>query len=113
MKRLAFCLSMLFGLVSPSDAAPYNGTGTVYLLRSHDSLYGASVDWFSVVGVSSLGACKTADGGYVVLKLRDDAKGQRMFTLVLAAKTSGTPITVWVDDTYTDSGGYCYAEAIQ
>src|SRR3989454_1620455 len=113
MKRLALGLSVLLGLVSPSYSAPHTGTGTVYLLRSHDSSLGASVDWFSLVGVSSLGACKTADAGYVVLRLRDDAKGQRMFTLVLAAKTSGTPMTVWVEDTLTDSGGYCYALAVQ
>jgi hypothetical protein len=113
MKRLALCLSMLFGLVSPSYAVLNTGTGTVYLLRSHISGFGADVDWFSLVGVSSLGACKTADAGYVVLKLRDDPKGQRMFTLVLAAKTSGMPLTVWVDDTVTDSGGYCYVLFMQ
>src|SRR2546425_1144620 len=109
MKRLAVGLRTLFGLVSPSDAAPHTGTGTVYLLRSHDSGFGGSVDWFSLVGVISLGACNTADGGYVVLRIRDDMKGQRMFTVALAAKTSGTPLTVWVDDTVTDSAGYCYA----
>ena len=113
MKRVALCLSMLFWFVSPSYAALHAGTGTVYLLRSHDSTFGAGVDWFSLVGVSSLGACKIADAGYVVLRIRDDTKGQRMFTLVLAAKTSGTPITVWVDDTVTDSAGYCYALFMQ
>ena|SRR5689334_22581380 len=113
MKRLAFGLSVLLGFVAPSYSASHSGTGTVYLLRSHDSSIGASVDWFSLVGVSSLGACKTGDAGYVVLRLRDDAKGQRMFTLVLAAKTSSTPMTVWVDDTVTDAGGYCFALAVQ
>jgi hypothetical protein len=112
MKRLAFLLSWLFLVISPSYAAPHSGTGTVYILRSHDSCCGG-VDWFSLVGVTSLGACKAADGGYVVLKLRDDAKGSRMLTLVLAAKVSGAPITVFVDDTLTDSSGYCYALAVQ
>jgi hypothetical protein len=113
MKRLLLCLSTLIGFVSPTYAAPYVGTGTVYLLRSHDLRLGADVDWFSLVGVSSLGVCKTDEGGYVVLKIRDDQRGQRMFTLVLAAKTSGTPLSVQVDDTVTDSGGYCYVQFIQ
>jgi hypothetical protein len=113
MKRLALCLSMLLALLSPSYAAVHIGTGTVYLLRSHISFFGPDEDWFSLAGVSSLGTCKTADGGYVVLRLRDDAKGQRMFTLVLAAKTAGTPLTVWVDDNDTDSAGYCWALSVQ
>jgi hypothetical protein len=117
MKRLALCLGMLFSLafslVSLGYAAPHSGTGAVYILRSYDSALGPNIDWFSLVGVSSLGTCNTADGGYVVLRIRDDAKGQRMFTLILAAKASNTPLTVWVDDTVTDSSGHCYVLAVE
>jgi hypothetical protein len=113
MKRLAFCLSLLFFLVSPSYAAVYSATGTIYILEVFDSTHGSDVDWFSLVGVSSLGACRTADAGYVVMLLRDDLKGQRMFTLALAAKTSGTPVTVQVDDAVTDSAGFCYVQYIR
>src|SRR6266404_1254714 len=112
MRRLIFCLSLLFGLISPGYATLYSATGTIYLLRSHDSRYGANADWFSLVGVSSLGLCKTLDGGFTVLHIRDDQKGQRMFTLVLAAKTSGTPLTVWVDDTVVDVNGFCFVQAV-
>jgi len=104
---------MLFALASPSYATVYSATGTIYLLRSHDPAYGPDVDWFSLVGVSSLGACKAADGGNVLLRIRDDTKGQRMFTVLLAAKTSGSTVLVWVDDTFKDSGGYCYALFVQ
>lgn len=113
MRRLALCLSLLFVLVSPNHAAPFSGSGTVYLLRSHALDIAPDFDWFSLVGVTSLGICKTADAGYVVLRIHDDIKGQRMFTLVLAAKTSGTPLTVWVDDTILDPYGYCYVRAVQ
>jgi hypothetical protein len=114
MKRLILCLSALVCLVSPSHAAYYSGTGTVYLLQVLDKVYGVDLDWFSLVGVTSLGACKTIpSSGYVALRIRDDTKGQRMFTVILAAKTSGTPLTVWVDDTVTDSAGYCYVLNIQ
>jgi hypothetical protein len=113
MKRLVLCLIVLFGLVSLSHAALHSASGTVFILRSHDLVVGPDLDWFSLVGVSSLGTCKTADGGYVVLRMRDNSRGQRMFTLVLAAKVAGTPLTVWVDDTVTDSGGYCYVIIVE
>jgi len=44
--------------------------------------------------------------------LRDDARGQRMFSVVLAAKSAGIPLTVRVDDTVKVAGGYCYALAV-
>jgi hypothetical protein len=114
MKRLAIHLSALFFLLPPCHAAFFSGTGSIYLLQVLDKVYGADKDWFSLVGVSSLGACKTIpSSGYVALRIRDDAKGQRMFADLLAAKTSGTPLTVWVDDTITDSAGYCYVLNLQ
>jgi hypothetical protein len=113
MKRLALWWSVLLVLASPSYAAVHSGTGTVYILQLFDSAYGADVDWFALSGVSSLGACKTTGPtppGYVVFRLRDNPKGQRMFTVVLAAKASNTPLTVFVDDTVTDGAGYCYVQ---
>ena len=113
MKRSILCLSMVFALASQCYAAGFVGTGTVYRLRTHDRDYGADADWVSLVGVTSLGNCKTADAGYVLMRIRDDVKGQRMFTLALTSKVSGTPLTVFVDDTVVDSLGYCYALFIQ
>ncbi len=113
LKKLIVVLSLFIGTASVALAGSYNGTGTVYLLRSHSTNLGPNSDWFSLVGVTSLGNCKTADGGNVVLRLSDDAKGQRQFALVLAAKTAGTPVTAWVDDMNVDSGGYCYLMFVQ
>jgi hypothetical protein len=115
MKRLALGLTMiLFAFVSPSYATGYSATGTISFLRSHDQLYyGPDVDWFAIVGVSSLGTCKADGFGNIVFRIRDDTKGQRMFTVLLAAKTSGSTVLVWVDDTFKDSGGYCYALFVQ
>jgi len=110
MKRLALYLSALLFFAAPSHAAVYSGTGTVYMLQMFDAIYGADTDWFSLVGVTSMGACKTTGPGYVVFRIRDNPKGQRMFTVVLAAKTSGTPLTVFADDRVTDSSGYCYVQ---
>jgi hypothetical protein len=113
MKRMAVFLAALLLNISPTYAAPYTGSGMVYTLRTHDSVsFGANADWFSLVGVTSLGTCPTFDGGYVVLMLRDDARGQRMFSLVLAAKSAGMPLTVRVDDTLKTTAGFCYALAV-
>ncbi len=113
MKRMGFFLSALLLNVSQTYAAPFGATGTVYTLRSRDAVtLGANADWFSIVGVTSMGSCPAAapaDGGYVVVMLRDDTKGQRMFSIVLAAKSAGIPITVKVDDTVKDNAGHCYA----
>ena len=112
MKRLLLFLTAVLLNVSPAYAAPFTASGTVYILRSHATALGVDMDWFSLVGVTSLGVCKTADAGYVVLRLRDDAKGQRMYSIVLAAKNAGTPVHIVVDDTVTDSGSYCYVRSV-
>ncbi len=113
MKRVILLLITLLLNVSPTYAAPFTGSGMVSTLRTHDSAtFGANADWFSLVGVTSLGSCPIGDGGYVVLMLRDDARGQRMFSVVLAAKSAGIPLTVRVDDTVKVAGGYCYALAV-
>jgi len=116
MKRLARYWSVLLVLASPTYAAVHSGTGNVYVLQLFDAVYGADTDWFALSGVSSLGACKTigpSPPGYVVLRLRDNPKGQRMFTVVLAAKASSTPLTVFVDDTITDGAGFCYVQYLE
>jgi hypothetical protein len=113
MKRVAFFMGALLLYVSPSYAAPFNPSGTVYTLQTHDSVSsGPDADWFSLAGVTSVGTCPTGDGGNVVFALRDDQNGQRMFSLVLAAKSAGTILTVRVDDTFKTSAGYCYARAV-
>jgi len=82
MKRAVLFLSALLLNVPPSNAAPFTASGTIYTLQTHDSVSsGADADWFSLVGVTSVGTCPTGDGGYVVFMLRDDANGQRMFSL--------------------------------
>jgi len=112
MKRLILLLAALLLNVSPTYAAPFTGSGMVYTLRTHDSVsFGANADWFALVGVTSLGTCATVEG-HVVFMLRDDARGQRMFSVVLAAKSAGMPLTVRVDDSVKATGGYCYALAV-
>src|SRR5258708_9212145 len=102
MKRVVFLLTTLLLSVSETYAAPFSASATVYTLRSRDSVFfGTDADWFSLVGVTSLGTCPIGDGGYVVIMFRDDSRGQRMFSLVLPAKSAVIPPTIPADQTPT------------
>jgi hypothetical protein len=82
-------------------------------LHSEDSSRRPESNWFSLVGLDSLGTCKTSAEGHVVLLLPDDKEGRRMFDLVLAAKSSGMPLKIWLDDTVTGASGFCYVSAAE
>jgi len=99
-------VSMLLGS-SQALATFYAGTGTVAAIVTNDSTWGADQDYFVLAGVTSLGTCPT-QGGMVVFRLKDDAKGQRQFAVILATKVSGSQVTADVDDAFKDSQGYCY-----
>lgn len=112
MKRLA-CLSALSCVLSTANAASYSATGTVGALHLEDSARNAESNWFSLVGVDSLGTCKTSSEGHVVFLLPGDKDGRRMFDLALASKTSGSPLKIWVDDTVTGASGFCLVSAME
>lgn len=101
----AVALEVIFS--GSAVGATYGGTGTIYALVINDSSWGVDADYLMVNGVASLGTCPTMNG-LVVLMLKDDDKAQRMFAALLAAKTTGTPVSIDADDTYRSSQGYCY-----
>jgi hypothetical protein len=105
----AVTLGLLFG--ESASGAQYGGSGTVGFFVVSDLSFGPNFDYFALNGVTALGTCPTANG-LVVLKLKDDAKGQRQYSYVLAAKVTGSTISVQVDDTVLDPSGYCYARQI-
>jgi len=105
----AVTLGMLWG--ESAVGATYGGSGTVNYFVISDSSFGTNFDYFALTGVTALGNCPKANG-LVLLKLKDDAKGQRQFSYVLAAKMTESTITVQVDDTVLDPSGYCYARQL-
>ena len=109
MKK-AILLSVLFTCPSVI-AATHSPSGEVSLLRSHDSRIENDIDWFSLKGVSSIGSCKKS-GEEVVLRLKDDERGNRQYSMLLAAKMASAEIVVAVDDLVVDSLGYCYVASI-
>jgi hypothetical protein len=102
-------LTVLSLYCSSAGAAPYNGTGNIAVLRSHDAA--VSWDWFSLTGVASLGTCPTING-VVLLVINDDDRGWRHFAIVLSAKRAGTTVTAFVDDTVLING-YCVIQYLQ
>jgi hypothetical protein len=96
----------------PSYAVGYIASGTIVRLSSYDlTWFGANFDFFVVSGATSLGTCGVANG-YVVFRIHDDVRGQRMFAGLTADKLAGNSITVYVDDQYKDSSGFCYTQTI-
>jgi len=112
MKRLAFLISLPC-VLSTADAASYSASGTVGALHLEDSSRSPESNWFSLVGVDSLGTCKVSAEGHVAFLLPDDKNGRRMFDLALASKTSGSPLKIRGDDTVTGASGFCYVTAME
>jgi hypothetical protein len=109
---LSFIAALNF-FSGPAMAAQYSYTGTISKVRSHDyQTYGTDRDWFQVTGFTSAGACPIypTSGGQVILVVRDDIKGQRMFKGVLLAESTGRTVTVYVDDTRLNSSGFCFVD---
>lgn len=93
-------------------AVVHSGTGTVHTLDTTDlTTFGANADWFELNGVTGLGSCGVWNQG-TLFRVKDDAHGQQMYAMLMSAYVSGIPVTVYADDTYKDSSGYCYAEQV-
>ena len=101
----------LCGVSHIANAATYTGTGTVSLLSTHDTSIPGN-DFFTLSGVTSLGTCGTYLNA-VVFRLKDDARAQRHFSLVLAARSTGVVVSATVDDSTKDPWGYCYLSYIR
>jgi hypothetical protein len=113
LKSLVCALASLLPLGSLSSGAyatTYEATGTVAILRSHDTA--VSEDWFQLTGATSLGNCPTYQG-LVLIVLKDDDRAWRHFAMLLSAKRSATSISAWVDDTVLNSSGYCTLQYMQ
>jgi len=103
---------ILSTLSAPANSAQYTFTGQVQSVVTTDSNLGSNLDYISISGASSAGQCYVADG-LVVIRMRDDLRGQRQFALALAAKLSGTPLTVVLDDiNQRGSDGFCYVRVL-
>ena len=109
-KNLVAAAVLLCGSGGVAEATTYGAAGTIAVLRSH--VANVSEDWFELTGVSSLGNCPVYNG-LVLFVLKDDDRSWRHFAMALSAKRASTAISVWVDDTVLNSGGFCYLQYLQ
>jgi hypothetical protein len=109
VKKTGAVVAVAIGMTASSSAqaASFNATGRVNNVAIFDQTQVQMPSTFTLVGVSSLGSCGTLFG-FVLLRLKDDLHGQRMYAAVLAAAASGSQLSVNVEDTYRDSAGFCY-----
>lgn len=100
-------LSLLAIVATPAAwATQYTATGAVSFLRVLDSKYYTTGNWIAVSGFTTAGSCPSASGR-LVLMMKDDLRGQEMLRLAESARLANVPVTVVVDDTYTNSAGWC------
>jgi len=117
MKLLLVCLLILCG--QNAYAVTYGATGTVATVQMDDPATihtpfpnGTADDFFLLSGFSSAGSCGV--GGPtngVVLAVKKDTTGKRMFATALLAMSLGKTVTVYVDDTIRNANSYCYVVA--
>lgn len=114
MKQASILAAALLFSVQ-AGAATVTQTGTVELIRVHDSATFPTdgMDWMAVQGLPTTGhSCATNDGR-VVLLIRDDQRGQRMMSLATSALLSGKNVRVSIDDTKKRSGSnFCFLQNI-
>ena len=98
---LALVLSLMF---SPVRHAVKVTRKVHALIDNADDLWGKDTDYLLLKGVTSLATCRLSQG-LVVIRI-PEAESQA-FSMVLAAQIAGKKITVDINDSRKDSGGYC------
>ena len=94
-------------------ATTYQASGTVLKVVNLDrATYGTNPDSALIYGFTTAGTCATNDGLVAVI-LKDDEGGKRQLASLLAAKVSGTGVTVRVDDTKKNAAGFCYLQVLE
>lgn len=106
MKLAAMLIAAVLLAPHAALAASFQGTGTVTTIRTHDNTsFPTTSDWFSIASFANAGTCGKLSG-LVVIKIPDGARGDRMLSLLVAAKLANKNVLVSVDDTIK-VGGYC------
>ena len=108
---IPFAITIMLSIsltATPALAEIFTGSGKVATIRSHHS--GIHNDWFSIEGFNSTnaGSClNSTDNNLLAIMIEDSDRGKRHFSLISSAYLSGLPITVVVNDSMKDAGGYC------
>lgn len=96
MKKIILILGVTLNFCSLANAAYYSATGKVVKLRSHE--LDLSINWFTVEGFTSAGNCSHKENGLIKIQLFDNERGDKQFSMLLAAKMSGKEVHVNVKE---------------
>lgn len=99
------------------SAANHRLSGEIYRLDTNDSELNASGEGGSKLRLAntslSAGNCFKDGSGYVVIWVRDNNMGERMYSTLLAAQISDRQVSVLVSDSSKNSSGVCYAQQVR
>jgi hypothetical protein len=121
IKSLAIFTALVVSAMAPiaAHAGQHNLVGTIHRLDTNDpdiNTTGIGGSKLRLANTNlSAGGCLRDNGGsgYVVIWVRDNSMGERMFTTLLAAQLSGHEVAVIVDDSKKNSAGVCYAQQVR
>jgi|GEM_PF-5671700 len=115
-----FKMVVFFNLIICANAvfsAQYSIYGKVKMVRLHQYLSGKGWDeniWFCLDSKEVKGSCGTTSACNGGMGLAIDKKAQpELYSTILAARISQTPIKVWViDDFKMRDSSFCYARIV-
>lgn len=106
---------VLLAVTAQVSADEYWITGTIDRLDTIDDEI-TEVDFgatkIRLNSTETAGDCLIAND-QVVMWIRDNSMGERMYTAALAAKLGGHTVTLRVDDDYKDSFNVCYLQQLR
>ena len=111
MKKLISISVLLFMLPGFAGADTFYNTSTVKALNVMSSANAAFDDSVTLNGFTSAGTCGT-ENGFVVIRVRDDERGKKQFSLLMAAKLAGKEVTVRLREDRVDANGQCYLDVL-
>jgi hypothetical protein len=100
------CLAILASH-SACEATGTTFTGTINSVWAQDNTMGANTDFIRVSSATSLAGCQV-DEGFLNLRVKDDIRGTRSLSIALTAFSTGSTVTVYVDNANKASDGTCY-----
>lgn len=104
-----YVLVLLFFVCTSTLAQTYTATENVVAIRSHSAYWGSHT-WIQLEGVSGVDNCNhgNAAGAGNLTYMLIPAEEKSMYSLILAAYTSGKKVQVQIDTTDTAKvNGFC------
>ena len=103
------------------SATEYIITGQIHILSTTDQQISGTGEAGSTLRLAvatpqSAGSCFVGSSGHLVIHIRDNAMGERMFTTLLAAQLSSKSVTATVNDSYRTSDPdrkECYLQRVR